>query len=510
MPIADGASHLPPQPEGALTPYLRAVRRHRLLVLGCTLLALVAAIAHVAHRSPSYKATAEILVTPLPADDATFQGLPFLRDFGEAARTLQTAAALVDSPSAQVLAAKRMGPGWSVKRIQDTISVQPLGESDVLEIQAKDSDPAQAARLANTFAAASLEVRQAGLRREVVAAIARLQVQRQALTGATQQVAATALAQQIVALQAVRDGSDPTLSLSERAALPTSRLGVSSKVIVILALIAGLAVGAGAALVLELNERTVRDEDELQSIINAPILARAPTMRRRRHRDPTDLPPAVREAFRTLRIQLERHGGGHRSILVTSSNSGDGKTTTAINLAMSLVGAGHRVLLVDFDLRKPDLGATLHLDIERGLAATLTGTPLAEVVTSAPDVPGLLVVPAATSATDIVLLESLRRRLPALLEEARELADYVVIDSSPLGEVADALTLADHADDIVLVVRAGHSNRANLETARDLLDGAQRTFTGVMVVGGNRGATHSYHYYGAPAPPRPQGSATAR
>lgn len=499
MRIAGPVTIPAPQPEGSLGPYLRAIRRHKTLVALCVLLAVGAAAYHVAKRDPSYKATAEVLVTPLPADDTTFQGLPFLRDFGEASRTLQTAAALIESPAAADLAARRLGSGWSRKRVEDTVVVTPLGQSDVLAVEAKESDARLAADAANTFAQASLDVRRAVVRTQVLSTLARLEAQQRTLVGTTQRDAAAALASQISALQGVRDGADPTLSLSERAAVPTDRLGVSSKVILILAILAGFAVGAGVALVLELGERSVRDEDELQSIIHAPVLARSPLMRRRSRRAVTDVPPAVREAFRTLRIQLERHDARHRTILVTSANAGDGKTTSAINLAMSLVGAGHRVLLIDFDLRKPDVAKSLGIPVERGLAATLTGTALADIVVSAPEMPALQVVPAAISSSDLVLLESLRRRMPAILEEASALADYVVIDSAPIGEVADALTLVDHVDDIVLIVRPGHSNRANLETARDLVAGAGGEFTGLVLIGGDRGASHSYHYYGTTA-----------
>ena len=92
----------PPMPpraaENAWGPYLRAIAAHKVLVALTTLAALVGCIAWLATRSDTYETTAEILVTPLTAVDETFQGLPFLRDYGEATRTIQTAATLVDSP----------------------------------------------------------------------------------------------------------------------------------------------------------------------------------------------------------------------------------------------------------------------------------------------------------------------------------------------------------------------------------------------------------------------------
>src|SRR3712207_349347 len=89
-------------PEGALRPYLRAINAHRVLVALCTLAALAGCIAWLSQRSDEYEATAEILVTPLPSGttDDPFRDLPILRDYGEATRTIQTAAAIVDSSPA--------------------------------------------------------------------------------------------------------------------------------------------------------------------------------------------------------------------------------------------------------------------------------------------------------------------------------------------------------------------------------------------------------------------------
>jgi capsular exopolysaccharide synthesis family protein len=256
------------------------------------------------------------------------------------------------------------------------------------------------------------------------------------------------------------------------------------------------------ALLLEVTDRRIRDEDELLTVLPAPILARSPIIPRRSRSgtlSPAAMPPAVREAFRTLRVQLERQPGTHRTIMLTSASSGDGKTTSAVNLALSLVGGGHRVLLIDFDLRKPDLARILGITPRRSLVATLTGTPLSELLTPAPQLPPLQVVPAASTEGDVALLESLRRRMPDILEEARALADYVVLDTAPLGEVSDALTIGDHVDDIIVVTRPGHTNRANLESVQDLLSSAGLRPTGLLVVGERAGRSRTHYTYGTGA-----------
>jgi capsular exopolysaccharide synthesis family protein len=499
--VADASPTSPAarQGGGAWAPYLRAIGNHRLLVAAVTLATLLGCLAWLSVRSSQYETSAEILVTPLPQGDVTFQGLPFLRDYGDATRTIQTAATLVDSPAAARLTARRLGEGWTADEVSSSVEVQPQGESSVLAITATWTDPAETADLANTFARAALDTRRDAQRRAVAAALTRLEQQAQRLTAASEQEASAEIARQISALSAVRDGNDPTLSFSERAAVPGAPLGTPSSILIVLSLFAGFALASGLALLLELLDRSVRDEDELLSIIPVPVLARAPIMPRRLRRKvltASEMPPAVREAFRTLRLQLEQRPGTHRTIMVTSASSGDGKTSSAVQLALSLVGAGHRVVLIDFDLRKPDVARTLGMNPRRSLVSTLTGTPLSDLLTPAPQLPPLQVVPAASAEGDVALLESLRRRMPAILEEAQALADYVVLDTAPLGEVSDALTITDKVDDIVVVARPGHTNRMNLETVRDLLGRAGATATGLLIISPRPGRASSYYTYG--------------
>ena len=492
---ADLPSTPAPRSDGAIGPYLRAILGHKTLVALATLAGLAGCLLWLSVRSETYETQAEILVTPLPQTDETFQGLQFLRDYGEATRTIQTAAALVDSSAAAQLTARRLGTPWSREKVAAAVDVSPQGESSVLSVMARGSSGEEAAELANTFSESALTARRSALRRQVESRLESLRARERALTAAGRPGAGE-LAQTIGALEGVRDGNDPTLSLAERAPTPASPTGAPSWLLGLMALIAGFVIGTGLALVLELTERRVRDEDELQSILPLPVLTRSPLLSRRERRGQTSVPPAVREAFRTLRLQLERHGGGRRTVMLTSASSGDGKTTSAVNLALSLVGGGHSVVLIDFDLRKPEVGRILGIRTERSLVATLTGAPLSELLVSAPQLPPLQVVTAASTEGDVALLESLRRRLPAILEEARSIADFVVLDTAPLGEVSDALTIADQVDDIIVVTRPGHTNRVNLEHVRDLLASSGLRPTGYLVVGERAGGHNTYYTHG--------------
>jgi len=480
-----------PQTESALGPYLRAIRTYWVLVLAIMVAALAASAAMLSVRSPKYEARSRLLVTPLPQDDRTFLGLPVLRDSGDPTRTVQTAATLVKSSEAASLAADRIGQGWTSGRVLDAIDVQPEGGTNILDITASAGNSGGAARLANEYANAVLDSRRQILRREISQAINRLQAR-----GVKSPDDASRLSE----LQSSQDGADPTLSLSQPALPPGSPSGAPSWLIVALALIAGFTLGSGAAIMRGMLDSRIHSEDELVRLYPLPVLARVPPEPGllRRPRPPADLamPRAVRGAFRSLAAQLDE-GRSPRTIMVTSASSGDGKTFSAVGLGLALVVDGFRVVLIDLDLNKPDLGRRLGVEPETDLEFVLSnrGT-FNDLLVPAPGLPSLLVVPAASGNSD--LSEPLTRALPEFLDHARGRADYVILDTPPLGEVSEAVRIARQADDIVVASRLGNTRRANLQAMRDVLERAGRVPNGFVVFG--RTGTLSASYSKQPRP----------
>jgi capsular exopolysaccharide synthesis family protein len=490
----------PERTEGALVPLLRAIRSHLVLMTVVILAAVSGSVAWLMLRSPDYEATASILVTPLPPEDPTFLGIQVLRaDTTESTRTLQTAASLVESPRAAELTAEAVGEGWSPDRVRDSVEVEPEGQTNILSITAQADGPARASEVANRYARAALEARREELSDQIQAAIEQVRAQLSAIDPANTEAVAEATAR-LGQLQAVSDGRDPTLALSEVATEPDAPVGAAPWLVIMMSLLAGVTLGTAAALLLELLDRRVRDDDELLSLYALPILGHVPKLSRRvmrRRPSALSLPPAAREAFRTAQVELDRRGAPPRVIMLTSASTGDGKTTCAISLATALVGAGHRVVLIDFDLRKPDVGKALGLEPKRPLVSLLASeeAKLEDLLVSTPDLPPLRVVPAGTDG-DLPLLEALSRRLPALIEEVRSLADYIVIDTAPLGEVSDALRLMDHADEIIVVARPQNTNRSAFELMRDLIDRTGHTPSGLLVIGDTPARSSSYYAYG--------------
>ena len=495
-----------PRQEGALAQYLRAIRAHPFVIAGITLLTIAVALAWVVRKESVYEATAEVLVTPRPADSNALFGLQLLRESNDPTRTLQTAASLVETTRAAELTAKRMADGYTRTSVQEEVTVEPQGQSNILAVTAKANGAEKAAKLANTFVESSLEARRETLRRQIATLIAAVEgnIPENDPTGtATEGTTAEETRAELAQLRRIASGSDPTLSLAQRAIAPGSATGPPPVLVLMIAAIAGLALSAGAALLMEASNRRVRDVDELLSLYPLPVLARIPKLTTKEGSGALALPPAAREAYRTLQVQLDQDGTKPRVIMLTSGNSQDGKTNAAVHLGLALVAAGNRVVLIDFDLRKPDIGRLMRLPESPGLVSLLSGRQrLEDILVPAPQLPPLRVAPAGTGEGDALLLSALTRRLPEILGEARELADYVILDTAPLGEVSDALRLVPQVDDVIVVARPNNTQRQDLEAMRDLLARAGVEPVGLIVVGASGSRPSRYHTYGTPVRPR--------
>jgi Mrp family chromosome partitioning ATPase/capsular polysaccharide biosynthesis protein len=477
--------------EGALAPYFRAIQAHRLIFVLVVLATVAAATVWTSTAQKEYSASAEILVTPLPQDNQSFLGFDLLRDSGDPTRTVQTAAALIETREAADQTAAALNDGRTGVQILDSISVQPAGESNVIDVTATAESPTLAALTANAFTIATLQIRRERLEAQVAEEIARLQAG--PVDSDTQN--------RIDTLTALKEHGDPTLALAQRATPSSSPNGASAAIVIGLALLAGLAIGTATAVVLELTAHKIRDEEEAVELYPLPILARVPVLPRSTRRQQAagrwPMPPSVREPFRTVMTQLQSESS-RRVVMLTSGSTGDGKTTSSINLAMTMALGGHSTILMDTDLRKPGVGSALQLPGGQS-PSTVLDDP-ASIERSLVAVPGLdtlrVLNPSAFGAQDETLIERFAEQLPAVLEQVSKLAEYVVVDTPPLGEISDALRITPYADDVIVVTYPGNTNRANYEIMRDLLERSGAQPTGLLVIGDRTGASTTYYGYG--------------
>ena len=254
-----------------------------------------------------------------------------------------------------------------------------------------------------------------------------------------------------------------------------------------LALLCGLVTGGVAALLANRMDLRVRSLEALRDLLNLPLLGRVPekvfangstSLGLIAHTEPFS---PQSEAFREVRthIDLVRRDQTIRAIQITSPRPGDGKSTTASNLAIGLAHAGRRVLLVDADLRRPTQDAIHGQPRERGLTQHLQGTlPVHRAIRSAGIANLDLLVAGTSAANPSELLMS--PRFADLLAAVRQSYDLVIIDSSPLLSVADAAILGSLVDAVVLVARPSTLRRRDAERAREILKGLGTPILGVV------------------------------
>jgi Mrp family chromosome partitioning ATPase len=266
----------------------------------------------------------------------------------------------------------------------------------------------------------------------------------------------------------------------------------------LLALVGGFVLGSVLAIGLEAFTRPVRDRAELTALFPVPVLATIPRIAGRRGSvPPWDFSPVAFEQVRLLRVQLSL-SAITPVIMVTSAGAGDGKTTIAAALAAAFAEADEDVILMDLDLRKPDLSALLEVDIPRQEIDFTDSFPEG-VPIPVPQLPRVKVVPAPRG--DFAKFESVVRQLPEMLAKARRMASCVIIDTAPVGEVSETLRIAPICDQVVFVTRPRHTDRRRLILARDLLERADAPLGGLVVVGedgGIRSGKYAYGYGHAP------------
>jgi receptor protein-tyrosine kinase len=251
-----------------------------------------------------------------------------------------------------------------------------------------------------------------------------------------------------------------------------------------LGLFGGLLLGAGLAIARATMDRTVHDQSEAAELVGAPLIGvilRDDQFAQVHAIDRAGSSPVVEE-YRQLRTNLQflSVDDPPRVMMVTSALPGEGKTTLAINLALALGEADHRVALVEADLRRPRVTRYLGLVEGAGLSNVLSGGAELEDVAQTYGGMGLSVLAAGPKPPNPgELLAS--AHMTALLDKLRGKHDFVIIDAPPLLPVADGSGLAPSVDGVVLSVRYGSTRKEQLRQAAQTLDGVHATTLGVVL-----------------------------
>ena len=278
----------------------------------------------------------------------------------------------------------------------------------------------------------------------------------------------------------------------------------------------GLLLGLGLALLRDHVDDRIRDVDDLEEAAGGlPTIGLIPALPEWRDRKTPFLVTSERprspaaEAYRALRTSIKFMALEHpvKTLQVTSPGATEGKTTTAANLAYAMAESGQRVVLVDCDLRRPRVHEFFHLPNEVGLTSILLGeTPIEEAlvpVRGNDGHEGLVVLPSGGIPPNPSELLS-GERAALLFRHLAESADIVILDSSPVLPVTDAVVLAARVDGVLLVAAAGISTARALTRSLELLGRVDAPVVGTVLNRDPEAVSYGYGYrYGYNSPPEP-------
>ena len=435
--------------------YLNALKRWWWLIVLGPIIAAASAFFYSQSLTPIYRAQATLLVNQTQSP-----GVIQYNDILTSERLTNTYAELVERQPVLSSVIESLALPLSPETLADRISVSAVRNTQLLRIEVEDSSPARAASIANTTAEVFIEDN------------------------------ATAL------------GNAGTVLVAEAALPPLDPVKPNIPLNTVLALILGLMVVAGLAVVLEYMDDTVKSSEDTDLAFGLPTLGVVRKLRLKKS-ESSMARMAAEEAYSQLRtnVHFARLGEPLKKLVVTGTSVGDGKSTTAAGLAVSLAQAGETVILVDTDLRRPSLHRLFKIRNSIGLTGLLlskTDDPTRVLVESGYD--NLKILPAGPVPPNPAEL-LLSPNMEPVVQKLCRMASYVIFDTPPVLSVTDASILAGTADGTILVTVAGKTRRGLIRHALADLQRTHANVMGLVINKARRGETgYQYDYYSPPQP----------
>lgn len=507
---------------------LGVVWRHKWIVtLSIVIITTAATAATIFFSTPKYKSSTELLQRRSGLEKALIGSDIFQQTSYQPEREMQTAAELVVSPEVEAAVSNELGDRLAGRRPSSMINVSVVNKADILRITATDADPQLAADVSNSFARNYINWRLQVDHDVLQQARAPIEAQIQA-TPADQQESTSyrVLKEKLETLKLIETMQTGNLEIVKPAvpaATPVSPKPLQTGVI---AFLVSIIFGIGSVFLVERLDNRIRKSEEITKRINKPILASVPKIPSGNGALVTISNPsgACSESFRILKTNLSyaQPDNDIKSIMITSPEPGEGKSTTIANLAVTMARAGQRVIVLEGDLRRPVLSQYMGLDDSVGVSSVIAGNcSLREALqliearefsvqnnndASVSNSSGYLkstngikpiycatAGPLPPNPGELVASE----KMGAIIKEASKYADVVLVDAPPFGVVGDATSIASKVDGVVFVVKLDQTEKKSLDLIKSFMETIPSNVLGIVITnaGDSRAYGSGYSYY---------------
>lgn len=469
-------------------------RRYRTIGASCLLVAL-ALVGYSLLQQKEYTTSASLLFRDQGFAEDLF-GRSVTTPNPDPTREAATNVRLVELSIVAVHASKALHGTPSVQGIEDMVSVSADGLSDVVSVTATSTRPALAAQVANTFARQFIEFRASADKSKLLQAKRLAEGEYSRLSPSLQAgVRGQELSRGAEKLGILASLQTGNAELVQPAKVPTSPSSPKPVRNGLLGAIIGLLFGISVAFLSERLNRRLREPEEVREAFELPVLGAVPVSKAliASNEGPrvADLPFMENEAFRMLRASLRYFNVDHeiRSVLVTSQGAGVGKSTVAWNLGR-VATSSSKTIIVETDLREPSISRQHGLSPGPGLAELLTHqVELADAIQTKPVGPELSNTENGNQTLDIIVAGSLppnpaelieSQTMSEVLSQLTERYELVVIDTAPVGVVADAFPLLSKVDGVIIVARIGETTSDHAARLREQFEQLDVPLLGVV------------------------------
>ncbi len=507
-----------------LRDYLNVIAVRKWVIIRSVVIVALAALIWSLIQPAAYEGEAKVLIAETGSASEIFGSLG-LDISSQPERGLLTQVQLMQVRPLLENTIRALDLGVTPEELAQSVTVSAVGQTNIVTVVARDGDPEAAAAIANTladeFVAWSRDYKRESIQAAADEVEARLDVAKSDILDLGRRIQDEGKSDELDAELAIATGNYTTLAAKLEELRINAQLEVGSGRVVspavvttnpvepnpirntTLGLVLGLVLGLGMALLYEYLDNTIKTSDEAEKLLGVPVLGLIPSEKyekdeTRRASILTHPGGAAAEGYRVLRNNLDFINFQHdiKTLLVTSAAPAEGKSTVAANLAAGLAQAGKKVVLVACDFRKPTTQQFFGVRNLVGLSDVLTSSRTVKSALQRPmDNLELLVLTSGKlppNPSELLGSEKMR----AVIDELKEWADWVIVDTPPLLAVADGAAVARYTDGVLLVTKGGESTREAVKSAGEMMGSAGGRLIGSVVWGLDPAGSRAGYGYG--------------